>query len=203
MFKKAHISYLQGLPKPNIIENLSDTSKEMRLITSFHQYSIYLKNVKHPYIHRSKTSLFLCATIRLCHYYTITHCFPAFPIYVDLCRYRSHYRRGWVRWVSMWNNKNERSDGNLRGVTLFCWRTVAKYCPPSSPIRLWLSLSVVSVYVKRKEWEIGWKGRDVTLFCWRAVARCCAPCGPIWLLPRLSVVSVYVKQKEWEIGCKR
>jgi hypothetical protein len=69
---------------------------------------------------------------------------------------------------------------------------------------LWLiwfrsSFSVVSVYVKQKEWDILWKGRGVTLFCCRAVARYCAPSSPIQLLSRLRVVSVYVKQNGWEI----
>jgi hypothetical protein len=42
-------------------------------------------------------------------------------------------------------------------VTLFCWRAVAICCAPSSPIWLLPRFSVVSVYVKQKEWDIGWK----------------------------------------------
>jgi hypothetical protein len=85
---------------------------------------------------------------------------------------------------------------------LFCCRAVARCCAPCGPIWLRPRVSVVSFYVKRKKWEIRWKGRDVTLFCFRAVARCCAPRRPIWLSERCSVVSVYVKQKEWEIRWK-
>jgi hypothetical protein len=72
----------------------------------------------------------------------------------------------------------------------------------SSPIWLKERFSLVSVCIKKKQWQILWKRRNVTLFRCRALRRCCAPCGPIWLEEMSSVVSVYVKKTAWEIRRK-
>jgi hypothetical protein len=145
---------------------------------------MYLMNVRQSSIHRWKTALFLCATVRLCHYYTSNHCFPLFSSISRICRFMSSPIRLSLRlsvvrvyvkpkeWEIRWKG---------RDVTMFCWRAEARCCAPSSSIWFQSRFSVMSVYVKQKEWEMGWKGRDVTLFCWRAVARCCAPSSSIWL----------------------
>ncbi len=65
----------------------------------------------------------------------------------------------------------------------------------SSPIWLKERFSLVSVCIKKKQWQILWKRRNVTLFRCRALRRCCAPCGPIWLEETSSVVSAYMEKK--------
>jgi hypothetical protein len=89
-----------------------------------------------------------------------------------------------------------------RDVTWFCCRAVARSCAPCGSILLLSRLSVVSVYVKQKEWEIQWKRSDATLFSCRAVAIRCAPSSPIWFSSRFSVVSAYVKQKRMRDSMK-
>jgi hypothetical protein len=140
---------------------------------------------KHEFIAKTTVSvLFLCATVRLCHYYTINHCFALFFSLSRIRRYMSSpiWLPSRLSVVSVYVKQKESEIGwKARDITWLCWRAVARCCAPSLTIWLLLRLSVVSAYVKQRAWEIGWKGRDVTLFCWRAVARCCAPCEPILL----------------------
>jgi hypothetical protein len=131
-----------------------------------------------------KKALFLCENVRLCHYYTINHCFPLFFSILRIRRFMSSLI--WLPWrssvvIDYVKQKEWEIGWKGRDVTLFCWRAVARCCAPKSLISLYSRLSVVSVYVKQKEWEIRWKDRDATLFCWRAVARYSAPLSPIWL----------------------
>jgi hypothetical protein len=71
-----------------------------------------------------------------------------------------------------------------------------------SPIRLLPRPSLVSVYVKQKQSQIGSKVRHVTLLCSRALARYCAPSLPIWLPQSSNVLSLYVKEKQCKIRWK-
>jgi hypothetical protein len=203
MLKKAHISNLQGPSKPNIIKNVSHTWNENNADYLF-SWIEHVFNECERIINSSleKTVLFLCKTVRLCHYYTINHCFPLFLSIFQIRRYISSpiWFHMTFSIASVYVKRKKWEIGSKgRDVTLFCCRPVARCCAPSSPISLDSRLSVVSVYVKEKKWEIAWKTKHVTLFCCKALPRCSAPSSPISFRWRLSVLSVYMKEKGWEI----
>jgi hypothetical protein len=52
VFKKVHITNLQGLSKPNIMKTFLPHEKKITLITRFPNYNTYLINVKHSSIER-------------------------------------------------------------------------------------------------------------------------------------------------------